>query len=500
MPFITATFLVKFTFLAVSLAHIFICPYTKVEESFNLQAIHDILFLRTNISQYDHNQFPGVVPRTFIGPAIISFISAPFISLFASTNIFIAQLIARIVLACLVSTGIFHFIDSVKKMFDSRVARWTLILLTTQFHFIFYMGRTLPNTFGLILFLHAFSFWLKGKQTLFIHASAASILLFRSELAIICGIMLLISLVKKQLSIFQLIMHGLLASITFIGISVLIDSYFWGYWVWPEGQVFWFNTVMNKSSEWGTLPFFWYFYSAVPRAMLFTICLTPLAFIRDASKSLTYLVLPAIGFMFIYSFLPHKELRFIIYVIPVLNVIAAKGLVNYERHRGYGGQGAFKKIVLFGIYCHLVVNLIISLGFLYVSSLNYPGGVALAKLHELESVSNHVNVHIDNYSAQTGISKFLELKRESSWIYDKTENLETNLIKLQTEFTHLFIEANADNDIRLEPFKTTHKVMTVIKGFGGLEYYNGLATGLFKKIPMISVRLNPKVYILKKNI
>ena len=51
MPFITATFLVKFTFLAVSLAHIFICPYTKVEESFNLQDIHDILFLRTNISQ-----------------------------------------------------------------------------------------------------------------------------------------------------------------------------------------------------------------------------------------------------------------------------------------------------------------------------------------------------------------------------------------------------------------------------------------------------------------
>ena len=72
--------------------HLLVAPYSKVEESFNLQAIHDILHYGIPYpwsseaaavlkAEYDHFSFPGAVPRSFVGAAVIAGFSKPFIAL-----------------------------------------------------------------------------------------------------------------------------------------------------------------------------------------------------------------------------------------------------------------------------------------------------------------------------------------------------------------------------------------------------------------------------------
>ncbi|KAF4519196.1 hypothetical protein B566_EDAN013489, partial [Ephemera danica] len=119
--------------------HLFYCPYTKVEESFNLQATHDILFHKTNLSNYDHLEFPGVVPRTFLGPLFISLLVSPLFTLM------------RGALAACVLFSFRRLRDTVKSVFGDNIATWFTLITASQYHFMYYLSRPLPNIMALPL-------------------------------------------------------------------------------------------------------------------------------------------------------------------------------------------------------------------------------------------------------------------------------------------------------------------------------------------------------------
>ena len=60
----------------------------------------------------------------------------------------------------------------------------------------------------------------------------------------------------------------------------------------------------------------------------------------------------------------------------------------------------------------------------YVSSLNYPGGVAMELLHRAEPPGMiNASVHLSNLACQTGVSRFAQVN-DGGWSYDKTEGLD----------------------------------------------------------------------------
>ena len=109
--------------------------------------------------------------------------------------------------------------------------------------------------------------------------------------------------------------------------SILVDSYFWRRWLYPEGEVMYLNTVLNRSHEWGVEPFHAYFTAHLPKLLMFAYPLVAVSLILDRKVagggwSTRRFAGCCLAFVALYSFLPHKEWRFIVYTVPVLTMCA----------------------------------------------------------------------------------------------------------------------------------------------------------------------------------
>ena len=245
------------------------------------------------------------------------------------------------------------------------------------------------------------------------------------------------------------------------------------------------KSFFHSSSNWGTSPFLWYFYSAVPRALGPCVFLLPLGLALDSR--LFRVVFPALGFILAFSFLPHKELRFVIYVFPLLNIPIARAADYLWTNR----RKSFRRhVACVALLATLGGNLALSALSFWASFYNYPGGAALKQLHQLEDPERGaIKVHLDWNVAQTGASRFLEMS--PAWKYSKAEDLEPGGTAM-LDFTHILLGVDASTGaFDLTPYHHTHTIVKIIPGFARYRVE-------WTQFPPLQLMLEPKVAILKR--
>ncbi|GAA36792.2 alpha-1 6-mannosyltransferase, partial [Clonorchis sinensis] len=462
---------------------------------------------------YDHHSFPGVVPRTFIGSLIVYALTCLPLTLLTQLNVskYWMQLLVRFALGFLNVLCFFRFVTDVKQTLGRSVA-WRLMWITaSQFHFLYYASRTLPNTFALSFVLLSLASLLRRRDKEFVCLAGFAVLVFRSELLLFYGPCFIYGLLQGIVQInLSLILTVLLTAFGSIICSVLVDSWFWQRWVWPEGEVFYYNVVLGKSNQWGVSFSLRTITSLLlPVWLVFAVLLCRRK--QPSSNRLfaflpTGLILSALFFVLLYSWLPHKELRFIIYAVPIFNLAAALVWTHVEaasKRRSPSGKKAsvnslwcpslhwVQSVFVWFCYLHLFVNLLGTTVLVLISMKNYPGGEALNRLNHLPQLAERrdVHVHICNLAAQTGVTRFLE--QHSHWIYNKTEHIENDLRLLELgQFTHLLSEIKPEQ-MRLEsplfsPLFTIHS-------------FNGIVIKRSWKIwELVTTRLTPAITVYER--
>lgn len=325
--------------------------------------------------------------------------------------------------------------------------------------------------------------WAARYTKLGLYLLTFSGIVFRSEIAILLAMYTAWMLLAQRASLLQTIIPaGLLGAAIGLTVTVGLDSFFWQKFpLWPEWTGFYYNTILGKSSEWGVSAWHYYLTNAIPKLLLnpvsLLICIPTALLIPQTRPRSIGLLLPNLAFVALFSILPHKEWRFIVYIVPAFTAVAAAGASWIWTRRTVSLLYSLLSLIL---VISTLASFAISTLLLGVSSLNYPGGEALVRLHASQRSAvpdgATVRVHLDNLSCQTGVTRFLQLpppaissifdERDvhgARWMYDKSDGEER---LLDPGFWAEFDYALAQDPKRVIG---NWEVVDVVYGFDGVK-------------------------------
>ena len=337
----------------------------------------------------------------------------------------------------------FHaFASKVAALYGVATANFFLLFTAAQFHLQFYLSRTLPNFLALPVVVIGLAQLLATdiptitntkssarRLQLGIALLVAAGIIARSEIAVLCGVIVIVDFIlspSPKRYFLTVLPVAVVSTIVSTAATVAVDTHLWSAPSFPELEGLLFNVIGGHASEWGVEPWYYYLLS-LPKLLLNPIApmliASTVVITRYTSTStletiqkLRYIIVVPILYVLGFSFLSHKEWRFIVYIIPLLTTASSisAGYIYHQRTKSL-----FYRLLHILLFLSVIGSLLISFTMGLISSTNYPGAMALDSLHTICNSSN-ARVYVDIPTRMTGAT--LPLCNRDGWTYMKTEN------------------------------------------------------------------------------
>ncbi len=230
-------------------------------------------------------------------------------------------LVLRLITSIFAFSAIAIFLRTIKHLIKPSFQNWLVFLSLFLWFIPFINVRFSSETWAGITLLYGLSFLLREKRDQ-IHYIFAGLFIgfsfvFRFQMGFaIVGIALWLILNEKSIRNTLIVMVG---TILPIGICIVLDSWFYGDFVFTPWNYFEYNIIQGVASEFGTSPWYYYLFaifrfSFFPIGILMLLSLLKVTLIHPKNL-IIWVVVP---FILFHSVVGHKELRFL---FPVANLV-----------------------------------------------------------------------------------------------------------------------------------------------------------------------------------
>ncbi|XP_060065292.1 GPI mannosyltransferase 3-like [Ylistrum balloti] len=255
--------------------------------------------------------------RSYFYPTIFAFLYKILAVLGLDYRLLLIKL-PRILQGVIAACGDLYLFKLSWKLSDRATAQWTLLCQILSWFTLYCCTRTLSNCMETVLITMALYYFpwpnIKGCSVPKFVALAAMSVLIRPTAIVIWILMCSWHLQNNQQRLVKDLKHYfIIGSVCFL-VSTFLDSAYHGDWILVHYNFLQFNVLHGGGSIYGNHPWHWYITQGYPVIMATHLLPFILGAYKAKNKVLLFLVIWTI---FAYSFISHKEFRFLMPILPL---------------------------------------------------------------------------------------------------------------------------------------------------------------------------------------